>query len=69
MIRERNKITDGHLTLVYGTKPKQKLEPKDALLNINCTQAAERAKCRFLSLVTLSFDLWTWPSNSPERGT
>jgi len=57
MIREGNEITDGQLTLVHGTKPKQKLEPKDVLLNINRTQAAERAKCRFLSLVTLSFDL------------
>jgi len=30
-------------------------------------QAAE--KCRFLSLVTLTFVLWPWPSNSSERGT
>jgi len=26
-------------------------------------------KCRFLSLVTLTFDLWAWPSNLSERGT
>jgi len=37
---------------------KHKLEVKDVLPNINCTQAAERAeKCRFLSLVTLTFKL------------
>jgi len=42
---------------------------KDVLPNINRTQAAERAeKFRFLSLVTLNFDLWSWPSNSSERG-
>ena len=30
--------------------------------------AAEMAgKCRFLSLVTLTFDVWPWPSNSSER--
>jgi len=37
---------------------------------INRTQAAERPeKCRFLSLVTLTFDIWPWPSKSSERGT
>jgi len=36
----------------------EKLEAKDVLPNMNRTQAAERAeKCRFLSLVTLTFDL------------
>jgi len=31
----------------------------------NRTQAAEMAeKCRFLSLVTLTFDLWPWHSRS-----
>jgi len=33
-----------------------KLEAKDALPNINRTQAAERPKMPFLSLVTLTFD-------------
>jgi len=37
---------------------------------INRTQAAERAeKMPLLSLVTLTFDIWPWPSNSSERGT
>jgi len=35
----------------------------------NCTQAAERAEMLFLSLVILTFDLWSCPSNSSERGT
>jgi len=36
----------------------QCVEAKDVLPNINLTQATERAvKCRFLSLVTLAFDL------------
>jgi len=34
------------------------LEAKNFLRNIKCTQAAERGeKCRFLSLVILTFDL------------
>jgi len=46
-----------------------KLEAKDDLPNANRTQAAERAeKCRFLSLMTLTFDLWHRPSNSSEWG-
>jgi len=36
-----------------------KLETKHVLPNINRTQAAEREKCRFLSTVTLTFDLHT----------
>jgi len=36
------------------------LEAKDVLPNINHRQAAKRA---------LTFDLWPWPSNSPERAT
>jgi len=40
------------------------------LPNINRTQAAVRSKkCRFLSLVTLTFDLWPWHSSLSERGT
>jgi len=41
-----------------AVKNKAKLEAKDVLPNIDRTLAAESAeKCRFLSLVTLSFDL------------
>ena len=37
---------------------RDELEAKDVLPNISCTQAAERAKkCRFMSLVTLTFKL------------
>jgi len=47
-----------------------KTRAKDVLPNINCTQATERAeKMPFLSLVTLTFDLWPWHSNFSERGT
>ena len=46
------------------------LEAKDVSANINRTQAAERTeKWRFLSLVTLTFDLelQTRPSEGPTR--
>jgi len=37
---------------------------------MNRTQAADiHRKPRFLSLVTLTFDLWPWHSNSSERST
>jgi len=42
-----------------GQQPKNKsIEAKDVLPNINRTQPDEMAeKCRFLSMVTLTFDL------------
>jgi len=40
------------------------LEAEDVLPNINRTKAAKRAeKMLFLSLVTLTFDLWPWHSS------
>jgi len=39
------------------TKKRKKLEAKDVLPNINRTQATERAKMSFLSLVTLTINL------------
>ena len=32
-------------------------------------EAAMASKCCFLSLMTLTFDLWPWPSNSSEWGS
>jgi len=46
------------------------LEATDVVPNTNRTQAAERAeKCRFLYLMTLTFDIWPWPSNLSKRGS
>ena len=53
-------------------KSNSKLEAKDVLPNINCTQAAKRdKKCHFLSLVTLAFDLdlQTQPSEGPNTSS
>jgi len=53
-------------------KRNKRLEAKDVLPNINRTQAAERAeKCRFLSLVTLTFDLnlQTRPREGPNTSS
>jgi len=45
-----------HTERVKKDKKLKTLEAKDALRNINRTHAAKRAeKCRFLSLVTLTF--------------
>ena len=61
--------TDGYpaYSLPYGTKnrrnKKKKLtRAKHVLPNVNRTQAAERPKMLFLSLVTLTVDLETYPS-------
>jgi len=49
---------------------KTTLEPKDVLPNIHHMQADERAaKCRFLSLVTLAFDLQTRPREGPRTSS
>jgi len=46
-----------HTERVKKDKKLKTLEAKDALRNINRTHAAKMAeKCRFLSLVTLTFD-------------
>jgi len=51
----------------HEQQQQQKLEAKDVLPNINRTQAAERGKkCRFLSLVNLTFDLQTRLSEVPN---
>ena len=51
-------IQIGLLYLLPFNQSIDQLEAKDVLPNINPTQAAERPeKCRFLSLVTLTFDL------------
>jgi len=48
----------------------KKVEAKDVLPNINCTQAAERAeKISFLSLVILTFDLQTRLSEGPKTSS
>jgi len=53
ILTEENFLIDKNLKQLI-----HKLEAKDVLPNINRTQAAERAeKCRFMSLVTLTFDL------------
>ena len=51
-------LDSGNHEELADLKRNWKLEAKDVLPNVNRTQAAERAKkCRFLSLVTLTFDL------------
>jgi len=55
-----------------GKEEPLKLEAKDVLPNINCTQATERAeKCRFLVPVSLTFDLdyQTLPSKRPNTSS
>jgi len=54
-----------------SNKKRNKL-PLDVLPNINRMQAAERAeKCRFMSLVTLTFDpdLQTCPGKGPNTSS
>ena len=54
----------------HEQQQQQKLEAKDVLPNINHTQAAERAKkCRFLSLVILTFDFQTRLSEVPNTSS
>jgi len=51
-------------------KSQNSLEAKDVLPNINCTQTAVMdEKCRFLSLVTLTFDLQTHLSKGPKMSS
>ena len=52
-------LEDGKITL--------KLEAKDVLPNINCTQASKRAENAVF--IPGDFDLLTWPSNSSEQRT
>jgi len=46
-----------------------KLEAKETSPNIDHTGRWIAKNVVFLSLVTLTFDLWPWQSNSSERGT
>jgi len=59
------------LVLPFGVIPSEfQLEAKDILLNTNTARRLpKRPKNGVLSLVTLTFNLWPWPSNSSERGT